>query len=212
VQVSINVVHRVRLSRTDRVMRPAFPSAGGGSRALRLAAVACIALVLVAGSGSVVLAAGGRSASTSRIPATVVIPACVASQLSARIVDWTGAAGSRIADVQLVNTSFARCSLRDFPRVQLVSSHAAVMIDGAAASTTAHTHGFNPLGFLRTEVTDTNYCGPAYSAPVTIAFVLPGTAGRVIAMPLSATDTSGVAPCLGASGSAGHISMHAWHP
>jgi hypothetical protein len=139
------------------------------------------------------------------------VPLCTAGHLSARIASWQGAAGSRIADVRIVNTSFAPCALRNYPRVRLVSAHGAVMINGAAASTTAATHLLPALGFLRTEVSVGNYCGPAYARPVTLAFVLPGTLGQVVVIPLSLTDTSGVPPCNGAPGSAGHISMHAWH-
>ncbi|HVA86559.1 MAG TPA: DUF4232 domain-containing protein [Candidatus Saccharimonadales bacterium] len=139
------------------------------------------------------------------------IPKCVASQLSARIVDWQGAAGSRIADVLLVNTSFASCVVRNYPHVSLVSSHGVGLISGGAASTTAATHTLFPLGFLKTEVQDSNYCGPSFSKPVTLTFVLPGALGRVVAIPRSSADTSGVPPCLGSPGSAGHISMHAWH-
>ncbi len=145
------------------------------------------------------------------VAAASAVPACVAGHLSARIVRWEGAAGSRIADVRLVNTSFARCVIRNYPRVQLMSARGVVMIRGAAASATAATHTLPALGFLRTEVSASNYCGPAYARPVTLAFALPGTLGRVVAMPVSAADTSGVPPCLGAPGSAGHISMHAWH-
>lgn len=143
--------------------------------------------------------------------AAVPVPACVAGNLSARIASWQGAAGSRIADVRIVNTSFAPCYLRNFPRVRLVGANGAVMINGAAASTTAATHVLPALGFLRTEASASNYCGPAFAKPVTLAFVLPGTLGRVVAIPVSPTDAGGVPPCLGAPGSTGHISMHAWH-
>src|ERR1035437_6689723 len=102
--------------------------------------------------------------------------------------------GSRIADVRIVNTSFVPCTLRNYPRARLVSAHGAVMINGAAASTTAGTHVLPGLGFLRTEVSDGNYCGAAYAKPVTLAFVLPGTLGQVVAIPLSPTDTSGAPP------------------
>jgi hypothetical protein len=139
------------------------------------------------------------------------VPACTAGHLSARIASWQGTAGSRVADVRIVNTSFTPCVLRNYPRVRLVSAHGAVMINGAAVSTTAGTHVLLALGFLRTEVSDNNYCGPAYAKPVTLAFVLPGTLGQVVAIPVSPTDTFGVPPCNGAPGSAGHISMHAWH-
>jgi hypothetical protein len=148
---------------------------------------------------------------TPPVAAAATVPACTAGHLSARIASWQGAPGSRIADVRIVNTSFAPCVLRNYPRVRLVSAHGAVMINGAAASTTAGTHVLLALGFLRTEVSDTNYCGPTYAKPVTLAFVLSGTLGQVVAVPVSPTDTFGVPPCNGAPGSAGHISTHAWH-
>jgi Protein of unknown function (DUF4232) len=138
-------------------------------------------------------------------------PKCLASQLSARIVDWQGAAGSRIADVFLVNTSYVKCTVRNYPRVQLVDRHGTVLINGSSASTTATLHTLQPLGFLKTEVSASNYCGGAFTAPVTLAFGLPGSLGRVISMPRSSADVSGVPPCNGSPGSAGHIQMHAWH-
>lgn len=168
----------------------------------RLTVAAVVASMLAAMVASIGIA--GVAAASSP-------PRCIGSQLSARIVDWQGAAGSWIADVELVNTSFAACTIRNYSRVRLVSAHGAILIDGHAASTTAATHVLARLGFLKTEVSDSNYCGSSYAKPVTLAFVLPGTLGRVVAIPVSPTDTAGVPPCLGAAGSAGHISMHAWH-
>ena len=154
------------------------------------------------------------SAVALRAPSPVAassVPPCTAAQLSARIVSWSGAMGSDIANVVIVNTSFAKCSLRDLPRVELVSASGHVLIAGVPASTSASTHGFSPLHQFKTEVEAGNYCGPAYTTPVTLAFILPGTAGRVIAMPAGPPSVSGVPPCNGAPGSAGHISIHAWH-
>jgi hypothetical protein len=138
-------------------------------------------------------------------------PPCTGTHLSARIVDWQGAAGSRIADVQLINTSFYACAIRDYPQVRLVNSHGTILLGGAAASRTAATHVLAALGFLKTEVQDSNYCGSAPTKPSTLVFVLPGTQGRVVAIPVSGHDDTGVPPCLGDPGSAGHIEMHAWH-
>jgi hypothetical protein len=171
-----------------------------------LPALAALAIVLAVAAGTVGMALGGAG-----VAAAAAVPKCLATQLSARIVDWQGAAGSRIADVELTNTSFVHCSLRDFPQVQLVSARGIVLINGPAASTTASTHGLVQLGLLKTEVSTSNYCGPAYARPVTLAFVLPGLGGRVVAIPVSPSDSSGVPPCNGAPGSAGSISMHAWH-
>ena len=165
-----------------------------------------VAAVVVAMLAAMVASIGMAGVAAASSP-----PRCIGSQLSARIVDWQGAAGSRIADVVLVNTSFAACTIRNYPRVKLVSAHGAILINGHAASTIAAIHVLGRLGFLKTEVSDNNYCGPSYAKPVTLAFVLPGTLGRVVAIPISPTDTAGVPPCLGAAGSAGQISMHAWH-
>jgi hypothetical protein len=166
---------------------------------------------MVAGVVAAVLAAMVASIGMAGVAAASSPPRCLGSQLSARIVDWQGAAGSRIADIVLVNTSFAACTIRNYPRVKLVSAHGAILINGHAASTTAAIHVLGRLGFLKTQVAVSNYCGPSYAKPVTLVFVLPGTLGRVVAIPVSPTDTTGVPPCLGAAGSVGHISMHAWH-
>jgi hypothetical protein len=168
-----------------------------GHAARRTVAAAVVAVVAWLGVGGVAAASSA--------------PSCTGSQLSARVVDWQGAAGSRIADVVLVNMSFSPCTIRNNPRVRLVSAHGATLINGLAASTTGATHVLGGLGFLETEVSDSNYCGHAFAKPVTLEFVLPGTLGHVIAIPVSAIDGDGVPPCNGAPGSAGHIEMHAWH-
>jgi len=169
----------------------------------RSSRAAAAALATVIALGVLAFASvGGASAAT---------PACTASRLSARIISWEGAAGSRIANVRLYNTSFSSCYVRNFPRVRLVSATGTTMIGGSSASTTAATLSIAPLRYVRTEVATSNYCGPAYARPVTLTFTLPGTLGRVVAIPLNSTDASGVPPCNGAPGSAGHISMHAWH-
>jgi hypothetical protein len=177
------------MSNRPRFPRPTRPLAGGLVLAM---------LLSVAG-----LAAVG--------PVEASAPSCTAHQLSARIASWQGAAGSRIADIRLINTSFMACKIRNFPKVQLVSSHGVVMINGSAASTTGAFHTLAPLGFLKTEAATSNYCGPAFTKPVTLALTLPALLGRVVAIPVSPTDAGGVPPCLGSPGSAGHISIHSWH-
>jgi uncharacterized protein DUF4232 len=163
-------------------------------------------------AGGLVLALLLSIASMAAVgPAEAATPSCTAHQLSARIASWQGAAGSRIADIRLVNTSFTPCKIRNFPRVQLVSSSGVVMINGAPASTTGAFHTLAGLGFLKTEASTSNYCGPAFTKPVTLALTLPALLGRVVAIPASPTDASGVPPCLGSPGSAGHISIHSWH-
>ena len=144
-------------------------------------------------------------------PATVApATACLAANLAARITQWEGAMGHLIAHVELTNNG-AACLLASKVQPQLVDGHGSVLIDGAA--------GASPLssllatgGVVKTLVQDGNYCGPVPLAPVSVAFVLPAGAGRLVATPLSPTDTSGVPGCLGAAGSAGSIEMQPWAP
>lgn len=139
------------------------------------------------------------------------LAACNANQLTARIIGWDGAAGHRTASVQLTNTGSA-CRLAKLDRPQLIDGHGAVLIDGAAPVGLVTTQIMTAGEVFKALVQDGNYCGPAPLAPVSVAFVLPGSAGRVSAQAVSATDTFGVPPCNGPSGSAGDIEMQAWAP
>ena len=138
------------------------------------------------------------------------IGACAPATLVARTTLWEGAAGQRIAHVEVTNTG-PTCTLPGMAQPQLVEGHGAVLINGALPATSALLT-VGPGRLLKTLVQAGNYCGPAPAAPVTVAFVLAGGIGRVVALPVSATDTSGVPPCLGAPGSAGNIEMHPWAP
>jgi hypothetical protein len=118
--------------------------------------------------------------------------------------------GHLIAHVELTNNGPA-CSLSVLARPQLVEASGAVLINGAAAASTPTTL-FGAGGVLKTLVQDGNYCGPAPTAPVSVAFVFPSGGGRLIAQPISASDLSGVPGCLGGPGSTGSIEMQKWAP
>jgi hypothetical protein len=132
---------------------------------------------------------------------------CDPSNLVARITSaWGGAAGNRIADVELTNTGAGTCTVRALEQPQLLDGTGSVLIEGVAPkSTTLVT--IAPAGVVRTQVSDTNYCGPAPVPPVTVAFVLTG-GSRIVATPFTPTDAT-VPPCNGA-GSPSSISMHPW--
>jgi hypothetical protein len=132
---------------------------------------------------------------------------CEPAILAARITLWEGAAGSRIADVELTNAGSAPCTVRAMDKPQLVDGKGSVLIDGTNPPASALIT-MAPGDVLKTLVEASNYCGPTPVAPVSVAFV--SGASRIEASPLSPTDETGVPPCLGAAGSAGTIAMHPW--
>ena len=139
------------------------------------------------------------------------MPACPAAALAARITGWEGAAGQRVAHVEVTNAGAAPCRMRALDRPQLVDGHGAVLIDGVVPAASAELT-MPAGGVLKTSLETSNYCGPTPIAPVSVAFVFPGGSGRFVATPLSASDVSGLPPCLGAPGSAGSITMQPWAP
>jgi hypothetical protein len=182
-----------------------------------------------ASSSPPVIAAATPSASPSASPTTsptlVPTPAptpkptavptpgpCDPATLAAQITSWDGAAGSRGATIKLTNTGSSPCVVHAMARPQLVDGRGTVLIDSAApVASSALTVA--PGGALKALVVDGNYCGPAPKAPVTVALIL-SDGGRIVAAPLSPTDTTGVAPCNGAA-EAAHITMQpmqAWTP
>ena len=149
------------------------------------------------------------SPTPSPTPSPTVVPAigpCNPVSLAARITAWEGAAGHRIADVELTNAGTVTCTLATLAKPQLVDGHGSVLIDGTAPGPSARLT-VAPGDLLKTLVQDSNYCGPDPVAPVTVAFVLDG-GGRLVATPVSPTDGT-VPPCNGA-GSAADIAMQPW--
>lgn len=137
-----------------------------------------------------------------------VMANCTAGGLVARIIDWNGAMGSRIADVELTNTGVT-CRLAEMARPQLIEGHGAILIDGAIP-TDLTTLTLASGDLIKTMVRASNYCGPSPTAPVSLSFVLAGNTGRILALAVSPTDTTGLPPCNGTPGSAGSIEMQAW--
>jgi hypothetical protein len=136
------------------------------------------------------------------------VAACGPTNIAARITSWEGAAGQRIASVELTNTSPAACTLRAQSRPQLVDGMGRTLIDSGAAGPSPFLT-VNPGGRLTTLVEDGNYCGPAPLAPVRIALNL-GGGQRIIASPPTPTDAT-VPPCNGPTLGA-YIRMHTWAP
>ena len=137
-------------------------------------------------------------------PEPTIAP-CDPAALAARITLWEGAAGSRIATVELKNAGTSDCILGDQTRPKLVGGNGTVLINGQA-TTTSHALVMAPGVIHSTLVQVSNYCGPAPVPPVTVSFQFAN--GTVRAAPLSPTDAT-VPPCNGA-GSGAVIDMHPW--
>lgn len=131
---------------------------------------------------------------------------CDPSKLAARITLWEGAAGSRIAHVELTNAGTQTCTIRAMDKPQLVDGKGSVLIDGSTPTSKALLT-VAPGDVLKTLVSDSNYCGPNPMPPVSVAFVQSG-GGRIVATPFSPTDAT-VPPCNG-PGSGAAIDMHPW--
>jgi hypothetical protein len=145
---------------------------------------------------------------TPTVSAAPSIGPCDPADLPVRITLWEGAAGHRIAHLELSNAGSVRCTVKTEARPQLVDGHGSVLIDGTNP-TTSRSLTVAPGHVLKTLVQDGNYCGPDPVAPVSVALVLTG-GGRIVATPVSPTDIDGVPPCNGAAGSAGDIEMQPW--
>jgi hypothetical protein len=149
------------------------------------------------------------TAAAASLTPTAAIGACAAANVAVRILSWEGAAGHRMAHVELTNAGSVPCLVESQPKPQLVAGDGSVLIDGTA------TPGSPTLtvaagGVLDTIVQDDNYCGPNPVAPVSVAFVFTG-GGRIVATPVSPTDTEGVAPCMG-PGNPGVVEMQPFAP
>lgn len=156
-----------------------------------------------------------ESPSPTPKPTPKPVPVCLATQLAAKVISWSGAAGHRIASVTITNTSAHTCTVQGTPEVELLDVHGAILIDSQTSGSGGLPHIAKgaPVfrlvhgASLKTLVQDGNYCGAAPALPTTIAFVLPANAGRLVAAP---GPGGGVPPCSSTPGSLGSIEMNGW--
>jgi hypothetical protein len=143
---------------------------------------------------------------------------CLADDLDGQILAWQGAAGSRIAEVQITNTTARPCFIQGTPGLELVDAGGRVLIDSAAAGPSGEPHvaatdpvfELAPDGQLGTEVQASNYCGPPPEMPIAIAVRLPAGGGRLVVEPdAGVSSADAVPPCLGAATDA-QIAMNGW--
>jgi hypothetical protein len=148
-------------------------------------------------------------------PTAKPVAGCLATQLAAKVTRWQGATGHQIASITMTNTSAHICTVQGTPEVELVDAHGNILIDSQTGGPTGLPHvakgapAFHLAhgGFVTTLVQDDNYCRAAPALPTTIAFVLPASAGRLVA---ASGPGGSVPPCTGPATSLGSISMNGW--
>lgn len=133
-------------------------------------------------------------------------PADCRADLSATIRSWEGAAGSRIATVEVANRGSQACSIPAIARPALVDGSGTGLAVGGAAIGPA-TIEIPPGDHVSTLVQVANVCFPQVIAPVTIVFDF-GDGSGVGAAPLTPTDVT-VPPCNG-PGRPASIEMQPW--
>ena len=198
------------------VMRNRLPAATLTGASLIVVTVAVAALVFGRSGPSPAVGSSPSSSVSSApsVPTTAVSTAspessigpCDPADLAARITLWEGAAGSRIANVQLTNRGTTDCLLEQLARPQLVNGDGGVLIDGRSPAS-GDQITVAPGAVLNTLVEAGNYCKAAPPPPVSVAFVF-RDGGRVVAQPVDPSDAT-LPPCLGPTQPA-TIDMHPW--
>ena len=186
----------------------------------RLGVVFAGALVAAAAFGVYLNAGGtanpGPSASGNAPDATpteVAGPggvACSAAQLTGEIVGWDGAAGHRIASLNLHNTGPGDCALPKLLRPALVDADGHALIVGALVSDT-RTLTFQVGNAASTEVDMANYCGAAPTAELRIRLYLPDQTSFELSPHLDVPGTVDPPPCNGPNAAAS-IQIQAVNP
>lgn len=170
---------------------------------------ALLAGAVIVAVGAAVIGGGARGllapvGTPSPTAAPVTLLSCQPDDVDAVVTSWSGAAGSRIATVEMRQIGKTPCALDPLPKPWLADGHGTALITGKAGTGAPIT--FVPGAVASTEIEVSNYCGPTPVAPVTVAFTQ-GDA-TFVATALTPTDTSGLPSCNGPDGSKGSIQMH----
>jgi hypothetical protein len=159
--------------------------------------------------------ASPRPTPSAHPAAPAVVPTCRVKDLSARILAWDGAAGSRIAELELRNAGTAACNVATPTALRLVAGDGSVLIDSTTIADDPSTIPEQPAltvapgASVRTDVRVANYCGPTPKGPIRVSLSLPGSGGTVVAMDRPGVSSAdAVPPCNGPIGP--EIEMSGW--
>jgi hypothetical protein len=176
---------------------------GSAGPAARLGLVFAGAILAAAAFG-IYVGSGGNvfPPATSAVPAASAteVPgaarACDADALTASISAWDGAAGHRIATVDVVNRAKFDCTLPDVLRPALVDADGHALIVAAPASASTVLHLAAGSGSVTASVDMANYCGASPTAALRIRLYLPNQSS-IEAAAVSGLEPLDAPPCNG---------------
>jgi hypothetical protein len=146
------------------------------------------------------------TAPESSTSASAGVPGCGPNDVDAVIRRWVAVGAVRVATVELNNVGGPTCVVWRFSQAGLYGN-GELLIQGEEGSPSQVVKSGTGV-VLRTRVEVWNYCGPKPEVPVFIAFLEEDT-GFYVATPVTATDRSGVPPCVDKS-ARGTVRMDGW--
>jgi DNA-directed RNA polymerase specialized sigma24 family protein len=157
---------------------------------------------------AIALLGGGRGgvAVVTPIP-TDATRLCTPAEVEARITAWTPDQETRVATVEIKNTSAGACLLEALSEPWFTDRTHTPLITGIDHD--AGSIRIGPGDTLRTKVHVGNYCGAAPQPPITFAFRQ--RTDVISVAPLEGSGAAGVPPCTNPSAGAG-IFMEQWAP
>jgi hypothetical protein len=149
---------------------------------------------------------------TTNVGASPSVPvvaegACAASNLTATVGGWEGAAGHRIGTITVTNPGAVACILSGSLQPALIDRNGHELIVGEVASGPAAR--LEPGASVQTMVQTGNYCGPTAQEPAAVRLDL-GPGGKLIAKPADGDASSGVPPCMGEAGPTDDMTIQPW--
>jgi hypothetical protein len=148
------------------------------------------------------------TAAPTPAPSPLLLPfgACQAEagDLSAQLLDWQGAAGTRFGTIRIQSAGSVGCLVSGTPGLQLIDGQGTVFLDSASLGDPASVSPAKPVYTLHPGTAESlyaliglqNFCAADPVGPVHVALVLTSSPGRLVSSEATGVTVS-MAPCNG---------------